>query len=128
MQTAAVVFAAIAALIHLYIFVLESLRWTAPATRKIFGTTASSAETTRPLAFNQGFYKPVPGRGQHRRGDPAPGGSGRGRPGADLRRSRVDAGGGARADRQRPDQGQGRCRAGALLPLLAVVFLLLSVS
>ena len=56
MQTVAVVFAALAALIHGYIFVLESLRWTAPSTRATFGTTAEQAETTRPLAFNQGFY------------------------------------------------------------------------
>jgi putative membrane protein len=56
MQTVAVVFALLAALIHVYIFVLESLRWTTPAARKTFGTTADTAEITRPLAFNQGFY------------------------------------------------------------------------
>lgn len=50
------VFAALAALIHVYIFVLESVRWTHPSTRRIFGTSAEDAETTRPLAFNQGFY------------------------------------------------------------------------
>ncbi|MBS1699819.1 MAG: DUF1304 domain-containing protein [Actinobacteria bacterium] len=50
------VFAGLAALIHVYIFVLESVRWTHPSTRRIFGTSAESAETTRPLAFNQGFY------------------------------------------------------------------------
>ncbi|AMB59902.1 DUF1304 domain-containing protein [Microterricola viridarii] len=47
---------AIAALIHVYIFVLESLRWTAPATRRTFGTSEADAATTRQLAFNQGFY------------------------------------------------------------------------
>lgn len=46
----------LAALIHVYIFVLESVRWTHPSTRRIFGTTAETAEITRPLAFNQGFY------------------------------------------------------------------------
>jgi putative membrane protein len=50
------VFAGLAALIHVYIFVLESLRWTHPSTRRIFGTSAADAETTKPLAFNQGFY------------------------------------------------------------------------
>lgn len=51
------VLAALAAAIHVYIFVLESVRWTQPATRRIFGVrSAEDAETTRPLAFNQGFY------------------------------------------------------------------------
>jgi len=50
------VFACLAAAIHVYIFVLESLRWTAPRTRATFGTTAEEAETTRTLAYNQGFY------------------------------------------------------------------------
>ena len=50
------VFAGLAAVIHVYIFYLESLAWTAPSTRRVFGTTAEQAEITRPLAFNQGFY------------------------------------------------------------------------
>ncbi|MCK9917021.1 MULTISPECIES: DUF1304 domain-containing protein [Microbacterium] len=57
MIIAALVFAALAALVHVYIFVLESLRWTEPATRRIFGLrSAEEAELTRSLAFNQGFY------------------------------------------------------------------------
>lgn len=56
MIAAGLVFAALAALLHVYIFVLESFRWTAPRTRAVFGTTAEEAETTRMLAFNQGFY------------------------------------------------------------------------
>ncbi len=48
--------AALAALLHVYIWYLESLAWTAPATRAIFGTTEDEAATTRFLAFNQGFY------------------------------------------------------------------------
>src|SRR4029079_17190748 len=56
MLTAGLVFAALAALLHVYIFVMESLTWTAPKTRATFGTTAEEAETTRLLAFNQGFY------------------------------------------------------------------------
>lgn len=46
----------LAALLHVYIFWMESLAWTKPATRKVFGTTAEQAEQTRELAFNQGFY------------------------------------------------------------------------
>ncbi|GMA31229.1 DUF1304 domain-containing protein [Litorihabitans aurantiacus] len=46
----------LAALIHVYIFVLESLTWTSPRTRATFGTTLESAEATREMAFNQGFY------------------------------------------------------------------------
>jgi putative membrane protein len=56
MITTALVFAALAALLHVYIFVMESLTWTSPRTRATFGTTAEEAETTKLLAFNQGFY------------------------------------------------------------------------
>jgi putative membrane protein len=49
--------AALAALIHVYIFVLESLTWTTDRTRRVFGVrTRNEAELTKPLAFNQGFY------------------------------------------------------------------------
>lgn len=56
MTTAGVAFAALAAVLHVYIWVLESFRWTAPRTRATFGTTAEEAEATKLLAFNQGFY------------------------------------------------------------------------
>lgn len=56
MPLTALALAGIAALIHVYIFVLESLRWTTESTRRTFGTTVSDAQTTRALAFNQGFY------------------------------------------------------------------------
>jgi putative membrane protein len=56
MITAGLVFAALAALLHVYIFVMESLTWTSPRTRATFGTTPQEAETTKLLAFNQGFY------------------------------------------------------------------------
>jgi putative membrane protein len=56
MTTAGVIFAALAAVLHVYIWVLESFLWTAPRTRVTFGTTAEEAETTKLLAFNQGFY------------------------------------------------------------------------
>ncbi len=56
MMTAGLVFAALAALLHVYIFTMESLTWTSARTRAAFGTTAEEAETTKLLAFNQGFY------------------------------------------------------------------------
>ena len=56
MITLALVFAGLAALLHVYIFVLESFTWTTARTRKVFGTTAEEAQTTKMLAFNQGFY------------------------------------------------------------------------
>lgn len=56
MVIAGLVFAALAAALHVYIFVLESLTWTSPRTRATFGTTAEEAQATKELAFNQGFY------------------------------------------------------------------------
>ncbi|QEN14786.1 DUF1304 domain-containing protein [Mycolicibacterium sp. ELW1] len=56
MIIAALVFAGLAALLHVYIFTMESLTWTSPRTRKTFGTTAEEAETTKLMALNQGFY------------------------------------------------------------------------
>jgi putative membrane protein len=56
MLIVACVLAGLAALVHAYIFVLESVRWEDPATRKAFGTTEETAAITRPLAYNQGFY------------------------------------------------------------------------
>ena len=50
------VLAGIAAAVHVYIFVLESLVWTGDRARATFGTTREEAATTRALAFNQGFY------------------------------------------------------------------------
>jgi len=56
MIIAGVIFAGLAALLHVYIWILESFRWTAPRTRAAFGTSAEEAETTKLMAFNQGFY------------------------------------------------------------------------
>ena len=51
------VFIVVAALIHVYIFVLESLRWRHPATWRIFGIPGQEqADILSPMAFNQGFY------------------------------------------------------------------------
>ena len=49
--------AALAALVHVYIFILESVRWTTPRVWKRFGVAdQAAADTTRPMAYNQGFY------------------------------------------------------------------------
>lgn len=56
MLVAGCVVAAVAALIHAYIFVLESLLWRTPRARDVFGTTEDTAAATAPWAFNQGFY------------------------------------------------------------------------
>ena len=56
MVVAGLIVAALAALLHVYIFVMESITWTSARTRAVFGTTKDEAETTRLLAFNQGFY------------------------------------------------------------------------
>ena len=51
------IFAGFAAAIHVFIFVLESLQWSKPATWKRFGLKSQDeADTVRPMAFNQGFY------------------------------------------------------------------------
>ncbi|WP_449386407.1 DUF1304 domain-containing protein [Cellulomonas soli] len=46
----------VAALIHVYIFTMESLTWTSPRTRATFGSTPEEAAATREMAYNQGFY------------------------------------------------------------------------
>ncbi|MBH5145989.1 DUF1304 domain-containing protein [Rhodococcus erythropolis] len=57
MNVAGYIFAVLAAAVHVYIFVLESILWTAPKTRATFGVKSEEeAITTQPLAFNQGFY------------------------------------------------------------------------
>ena len=57
MILASLIFAFLAAALHVYIFTMESLTWTKPATWKRFGVASQAdAETTKPLAYNQGFY------------------------------------------------------------------------
>jgi putative membrane protein len=52
-----VIFASLAALIHLAIFVLESVIWSRPTTWKRFGVRSQEdADVLRPMAYNQGFY------------------------------------------------------------------------
>jgi putative membrane protein len=50
------VFVAIVALQHLGFMYLESVLWTKPQGRKIFGTTPEQAEQSAALAKNQGVY------------------------------------------------------------------------
>ena len=57
MTTVALVFAGLAALLHVYIWTMESLTWRKPATWKRFGVASQEeAETQAQFAFNQGFY------------------------------------------------------------------------
>jgi putative membrane protein len=53
---AGLVFAGLAALLHVYIWVMESLTWTSARTRATFGISEEEAVATKELAFNQGFY------------------------------------------------------------------------
>ena len=49
--------AVLAGLVHVYIWFLESIIWTSPRARKVFGIASETeASATRSLAFNQGFY------------------------------------------------------------------------
>jgi len=56
MLTAMWVAAALAGLIHVLFFCMESLWWTKPAVYRRFRSTEAEALVTRSLAFNQGFY------------------------------------------------------------------------
>ena len=57
MAVIASIFVALAALLHGYIFLMESVWWTRPATWKRFGVPdQAQADVTRPMAYNQGFY------------------------------------------------------------------------
>jgi putative membrane protein len=56
MVYAGLIFAGLAALLHIYIWVMESLTWTTPRTLATFGITEEQALATNELAFNQGFY------------------------------------------------------------------------
>ncbi|MFC5789918.1 DUF1304 domain-containing protein [Agromyces tardus] len=57
MAVIASIFVALAALLHGYIFVLESVRWTNPRTWKTFNVPSQEqAEVLKPMAYNQGFY------------------------------------------------------------------------
>jgi putative membrane protein len=51
------VLAGLAAVLHAYIFWMESFAWDRPRTRQTFGLGSDEqVQMTKPMAFNQGFY------------------------------------------------------------------------
>jgi putative membrane protein len=44
------------AVIHVYVFCLESILWGKPKTNRVFGVTDANAQVMRSAMFNQGFY------------------------------------------------------------------------
>ncbi|MCW2761754.1 MAG: hypothetical protein JWR85_1955 [Marmoricola sp.] len=56
MLLAACVFAGLAALVHVYIFVIEALQFEKPATLRTFGIRPEEAAVLKPVFYNQGFY------------------------------------------------------------------------
>ena len=57
MILASLLFAFLAAALHVFIFTMESVTWTKPATWKRFSIESQeNAEITKSLAYNQGFY------------------------------------------------------------------------
>ena len=56
MLIAGLVLSSMAALVHVYIFYLESIAWGSPRARATFGTSTAEASAAKSLAFNQGFY------------------------------------------------------------------------
>lgn len=48
--------AGLAALLHIYIFYMESIAWTSKGVRATFGISKAEAAATKEMAFNQGFY------------------------------------------------------------------------
>ncbi|MCS5716991.1 DUF1304 domain-containing protein [Herbiconiux sp. CPCC 205763] len=57
MAIVASVLVGLAALLHVYIWYMESVRWRTPVIWKRFGLASQAdADATAPLAYNQGFY------------------------------------------------------------------------
>jgi len=55
--TIGLVFAAVASLLHVFFFYLESIVFTKPATWPRFGVASQAdADVLKPMAYNQGFY------------------------------------------------------------------------
>ena len=50
------IFTILSALLHIFIFYMESFAWTGEKSRSVFGLTQDQAENTREMAFSQGFY------------------------------------------------------------------------
>jgi putative membrane protein len=56
-QVLAIVFAILAALLHVVIFFMESVLWSRPTIWRRFGVASQQDATTlQPMAYNQGFY------------------------------------------------------------------------
>lgn len=55
-MVAGLALAVVAALIHVYIFYMESIAWTSSRVRATFGLSEAEAAATKEMAFNQGFY------------------------------------------------------------------------
>ncbi len=57
MSVVASVFVGLAALLHVYIFWMESIAWTRPEVwKRLSVADQATADVTRPMAYNQGFY------------------------------------------------------------------------
>src|SRR6476620_2533936 len=57
MTTVAAITAVLAGLLHLVIFVFESVTWSKPVTWRRFGVhSQADADVLKPMALNQGFY------------------------------------------------------------------------
>ncbi len=56
MFIAGLAFSILAALLHVFIFYMESIAWTSEKTRATFNLTQDEADNTKEMAFNQGFY------------------------------------------------------------------------
>jgi putative membrane protein len=57
MTAVALVLAGLAGALHVFIWTMESITWKQPATWKRFGLESQvDADTTAPMAYNQGFY------------------------------------------------------------------------
>lgn len=51
-----IILAVLAAVLHVYIFYLETLAWMSPTAQKTFGLSKEEAEQTKAMAANQGVY------------------------------------------------------------------------
>jgi len=56
MLIAALVFAALAGVLHVWIFVMESVLFDRPSIHARFGVRSQDVPVVRPWAYNQGFY------------------------------------------------------------------------
>ncbi len=48
--------AVLVALMHVYVFALESILWSRPRTAKVFKVSEEESRASKLFAFNQGFY------------------------------------------------------------------------